>query len=82
MYQPFEDQLPYHTFSLRFSKADIPTLVQQLQQLSPERIVAMYRSLRRVRGAFLWPPELGGRAFDHTIASLHSRLHRMWGLIY
>jgi hypothetical protein len=35
-----------------------------------------------VHKAFLWPQELGGKAFDYTISSLHSRLHRIWGVIY
>jgi hypothetical protein len=82
VYQPFEDQLPYHTFSLRFSTADIPTLVQQLQRIPPSQVVAMYKALRRWHKGFMWQQELGGKAFELTISSLHSRLHRKWGLIY
>ncbi len=81
VYQPYEDLLPYHAFSLRFSLADVPTLVAQLQQVPPRQVVAMYKALRRWHRAFLWPRELGGRAYEYTVASLHARLHRLWGVI-
>jgi hypothetical protein len=82
VYQPLEDLLPYHEFSLRFSKADLATLVQQLAAISPERVAAMFEALRRYRTAFLWPRELGGEAFDYVVQSLFARLHRLWGVIY
>jgi hypothetical protein len=82
IYQPYEDLLPYHTFSLRYSKQDIPTLAAQLRQVPPKQVISMYKALRRVHKAFLWPKELGGKAYEYTVASLHARLHRMWGIIY
>jgi hypothetical protein len=82
VYQPLEDLLPYHEFSLRFGKEDLATLVQQLAAISPERLASMFAQLKRYHKAFLWPRELGGEAFDYVVASLFSRLHRMWGVIY
>ncbi len=82
MYQPFEDLLPWATFSLRFSQQDVPSLLQQLQQVEPQQVVAMYQALRRWHKGFLWPPDTGGKAYDYTLASLYSRLHRLWGVIY
>jgi hypothetical protein len=82
VYQAYEDLLPWATFSLRFNQQDVPSMLQQLQQVEPQQVVAMYRALRRWHKAFLWPPALEGKAYDYTVASLYARLHRMWGVIY
>jgi hypothetical protein len=82
VYQPYEDLLPYPSFSLRFSKEDIPALQASLAQMEPHEIVSMYKALRRWHKAFIWSKEQGGKAYDYTLASLHSRLHRLWGVLY
>ena len=78
VYQPYEDMLPYHAFSLRLGRGDLGNMVAQLQR----QVVAMCKALRRWHKAYLWPKELGGRAYELTVASLHARLHRLWGVIF
>ena len=82
VHQPLEDLLPYHEFSLRFRKEEIVSMVAQLRAMRPERLRAMFEALQRVHKAFLWPRELGGQAYDFVVASLWSRRHRLWGVLY
>lgn len=82
VYQPWEDLLPYRDFSLRFRFDEIKDMVASLRAMEPERVLEMYRALRKVHKAFVWPRRLGGTAYAMTIASLHSRLQRFQGAIY
>ena len=67
--QPFEPMLPYASFSLRLTKADIPTLPAILRAVPHESICAMQRALARYYRAILWQKPFGvehAGAYDLT----------------
>ncbi|PNH09584.1 hypothetical protein TSOC_003812, partial [Tetrabaena socialis] len=84
VWQPYESDgvLPYSEFSLRLSKADIPHIVPILRSLPAARVVRMRLAMVRYHRAFLWAPELGGRAYEFTILALEQRLHGLWGRLW
>ena len=71
--QAFEDVLPYETFSVRLSNDDLPRIREILRGVTPEQYRGMLHALGAHRGAFFWQPDMGGKAFDYTIASLRRR---------
>jgi hypothetical protein len=44
--------------------------------------LAMRQALAQHYPAMIWEAEVGGKAYDMTIESLHRRLHRLWGHLY
>ncbi|GFR42337.1 hypothetical protein Agub_g3245, partial [Astrephomene gubernaculifera] len=80
--QPFEDLLHYPDFSVRVSKADIPRIVEILRAVPQEDVLRMMKENVRVYRAFIWQPELGGLAYNYTIASLRRRLSYVRGELY
>ena len=75
VWQPFEDLLPYHEFTVRLSVKDVPNIVRILRAYTPEQMDAMRLAMARVHTAFLWHPEAGGEAYNYTIKALRLRLH-------
>ncbi|EFJ53243.1 acetylglucosaminyltransferase [Volvox carteri f. nagariensis] len=80
--QPFEDILHYPDFSVRVSKAELPRLVEILRAVPEPDLLRMIKENSRVYRAFLWQPELGGLAYNITIASLRRRLSHVRGDLY
>ena len=73
MYQPYEEVLPYETFSIRLSNGDLPQIREILRNVTDEQYRSLVENVVRHRDAFLWHPEFKGRAFDYTIAVLRRR---------
>ncbi|PSC75138.1 exostosin-like glycosyltransferase [Micractinium conductrix] len=71
--QPFEDVLPYEAFSIRLSNSDLPHLRETLKGLSEEEYRRLLQGTLQYAYAFSWNPEISGKAFDYTIASLRRR---------
>ncbi|KAG2439616.1 hypothetical protein HXX76_004968 [Chlamydomonas incerta] len=80
--QPWEDLLHYPDFSIRVSKAELPRLVELLRAVPAEDVAALMREGARVYRAFVWQPELGGLAYNYTLASLRRRLSHIRGELY
>ena len=57
--QPFEELLPYESFSLRYEKEDIPRLPQLLRAVPKETICRMQRALAAHYRALLWQTPWG-----------------------
>lgn len=72
--QPFEDLLQgtpysYDSFSIRYTKEDIPNLPNLLRSVPDSRLCAMQAMLQRVYRAFLWQQPYGplhASAYDLT----------------
>ncbi len=77
VYQPFEDVLPLHKFTVRLSVRDVPDIIPILRSYSDEQILAMRLAMAAHWSAFLWPREAGGRAYEYTIKALRLRLHNL-----
>ncbi|EFN59690.1 hypothetical protein CHLNCDRAFT_133230 [Chlorella variabilis] len=73
VFQPYEEVLPYETFSLRLSNEDLPQLRETLRSVTDEQYRELLEGVVRYKEAFSWERHLGGRAFDYTIASLRRR---------
>lgn len=73
VWQSFEDLLPYDSFSVRIGVRDIPHIVDILRAYSTEDVDRMRLALAQYWGAFIWPPEQGGLAYNFTIESLRKR---------
>ena len=56
---PLEGQIPYHDFSLRFRKRDIPRLPAELRAVTGTRLLELQHGLRRWHRAFIWDAEYG-----------------------
>ncbi|GFR44305.1 hypothetical protein Agub_g5517 [Astrephomene gubernaculifera] len=84
VYQPYESEgvLPYHEFSLRLGRADIPNIVHILRSVTPERMKAMRLAMANYYRAFLWDPRSGGLAYNYTVLALERRLHGVWGRLW
>ncbi|KAG2502219.1 hypothetical protein HYH03_000705 [Edaphochlamys debaryana] len=80
--QPYEDMLHYPDFSVRVSKFDLPRLVDTLRAIPDSDILQLMRENARVYRAFLWQPEIGGLAYNYTVASLKRRLSHLRGELY
>jgi hypothetical protein len=65
--------LPYEEFSVRLNNEDLPHLREILRSITDEQYRQLLVGLVRYRHAFAWQVELGGRAFDYTIAALRRR---------
>jgi len=72
---PFEDLLPYDTFSLRLENTEIPNLHHILAGVTPERHARMRREVERYRKAFSYNG--GGTAYGLLIRSLRQRARAM-----
>jgi hypothetical protein len=57
--QPFEELLPYHEFSLRLTKEDIPTLGARLRATPAADVCRMQKALARYYRALLWQQPFG-----------------------
>ena len=76
--QPFEDLLPYHTFSARADHFDnISQLPSLLSGFGPRKLRSARLALRQVRRAFSWEPT--GLAYNYTIAALCFRALELRG---
>ncbi len=82
VYQPYEEVLPYETFSLRLSNAQLPQLPQLLRSVTQEEYRRLLEGVLRYRDAFVWDRDLGGRAFDYTIATLRRRYLNLKSLYF
>mmetsp|Transcript_26370 Transcript_26370/g.78297 ORF Transcript_26370/g.78297 Transcript_26370/m.78297 type:complete len:245 (-) Transcript_26370:211-945(-) len=71
--QPFHDVLPYQDFSVRLSWSDIPNMVNILEAIPPRQVLHLYEGLARHYRAFVWPQEVGGKAYHRTLDSLFKR---------
>lgn len=74
--QPFEELLPYASFSLRYTREDIPALPSLLRAVTTRRICEMQTSLARHYRALLWQKPHGPAhpgAYDLTMISLCRR---------
>ncbi|PNH09138.1 putative glucuronosyltransferase [Tetrabaena socialis] len=80
--QPFEDLLHYPDFSVRVSKAELPRIVDILRAIPDGDVTRLMKDSARVYRAFIWQPELGGLAYDYTVASLRRRLSHLRGELY
>jgi len=74
VYQPFEELLPYHEFSVRLAVRDIPHIVDILRQYTEVDLKALRLNMAKHYKAFLWPEELGGGAYNATLLALRRRL--------
>jgi len=77
VWQPFEELLPYERFSVRVSNADVPNIVPILRAFSDEQIRAMRVELAHHWRAFLWQEEVGGLAYNYTMAALKKRVYNL-----
>ncbi len=81
VFQPYEDLLPYEEFSLRLPVSDIPRLKEILAAMPQQEWQRLQQGLAKWWPYFLWEQEVGGLAYNATIASLRRRLsHRLGGL--
>ncbi len=80
--QPWEDLLHYPDFSIRVGKRELHRLVPLLRAIPDEDVARLMRESNAVYRAFLWQPELGGLAYNYTIASLRRRLSHIRGELY
>lgn len=77
MYQPLEEVLPYHEFSIRLSKRDIPHLLQLLEAIPDAQYLALRGALAKYWAAFSWDTSTGGRAFHYVMQALQVRVNRL-----
>lgn len=73
VWQSFEELLPYASFSVRISNADVPNIVSILRAYSQEQVDAMRLALAQHWRAFVWDPQAGGLAYNYTLAALKRR---------
>jgi len=71
--QHYEDVLPYETFSLRLNNDDLPYLREILKGVTDDQYRKLLEGVKAYYPAFSWNAEVGGRAFDYTIASLRRK---------
>ncbi|PNH05450.1 hypothetical protein TSOC_008269 [Tetrabaena socialis] len=57
-------------------------LLDMLDDITPAQVAALQDGLAAVHRAFFWQPEAGGRAYEHTLLSLHRRLTNMWTALF
>lgn len=62
VYQPYEDQLPYHEFSIRLPKASIPDIVPLLSEVTDTEYLQLRAGLAKHWHAFVWDKAVGGTA--------------------
>ncbi|KAF8062027.1 glucuronosyltransferase [Scenedesmus sp. PABB004] len=79
VHQPYQDQLPYHEFSVRLPKARLPHVSAVLAAIKPAEYAALRAGLARHWPAFVWHPRAGGQAYNYTISSLRARAHNLLG---
>ncbi|PNH07623.1 hypothetical protein TSOC_005904 [Tetrabaena socialis] len=76
------DVLPYERFSVRVSRHNLHRLLEVLDAITPEQLRRLQDGMAEQHRAFVWQPELGGLAYNHTLTSLHHRLLNMWTAIF
>jgi hypothetical protein len=77
VYQPFEELLPYHDFSIRLSKRDVPHLLQVLAAIPDSQYLALRANLAKYWQPFAWDPSAGGRAYHYVMQALQVRVNRL-----
>jgi hypothetical protein len=73
--QPFEDQLPYHEFSVRVPVKDIPKSLDMLRSYTDKDLEDMRVKLAKVWNFFFWDMDQGGMAYNQTLQALWLRVH-------
>jgi len=82
--QPYEEFLPYHDFSLRLTKEDIPRLPEILRAVPEATLCSMQKALARYYRPLLWQQPFGEQypsAYDLAMLALCRRaktLSRTW----
>lgn len=66
----------------RLNNEDLPHLRDILNGISDEQYRRLLENVLRYNRAFAWDPEVGGQAFDYTIASLRRRWLNFKSLYY
>lgn len=84
--QPFEQLLPYETFSQRLEFYEFPQLPARLRALTDDRVVRMRQALKEVSPAFNWVQQSEGRtlpalAYNFTILQLCQRAVQLQGVL-
>jgi hypothetical protein len=74
--------LSYSDFSVRVARAELPLLVDLLRAVPDAEVLRLMRGTAAVYRAFIWQPELGGSAYNTTVASLRRRLHHVRGELF
>ncbi|PSC75115.1 exostosin-like glycosyltransferase [Micractinium conductrix] len=82
VFHPYEDILPYESFSLRLTNDDIPNLREILRGVTDEQYRRLVQNVVRHAAAFSWYPESGGSAFNYTIATLRRKHMNLKALYY
>jgi len=80
--QPFEELLPYSSFSLRYTKDAIPDLPAKLRSIPTSKVCEMQTALARYYRALLWQKPHGAQhpsAYDLTMISLCRRAKALGG---
>ncbi len=77
--QPPQDFLPYEEFSVRMRSSDIPHLVEVLRSYSEAQLAALRLGMAKYWRALVWERELGGLAYEWTLAGLQRRAHHLDG---
>jgi hypothetical protein len=82
MHQPFEDQLPYNSFSVRLPRSRLPHIADLLSAIPDEQYIKLRKGLAKYWRAFVWHPKWGGQAYNYTIRSLQQRSHDLAAGLY
>jgi hypothetical protein len=82
IHQPFEDQLPYESFSIRLPQSRLTHIVQLLSAIPDEQYIKLREGLAKHWRAFVWHPKWGGQAYEYTVRSLRQRSHDLPAGLY
>lgn len=82
VYQPFQDLLPYHDFSVRLPKSRLPHITEILTAIPDEEYVKLRQGVAKYWPAFVWHPKWGGQAYDYVIRSLAARANNHLAELY
>lgn len=82
VHQPFEDLLSYPDFSIRVARAELPSLVDLLRAVPEKEVLRLMRGTAAAYRAFIWQAELGGLAYNYTVASVWRRLSHIRGELH
>jgi len=72
-------------FSIRLTNDDLPYLRETLRGITDDQYRKLLEGVVKYKNAFSWRADVGGRAFDYTIASLrrkHMNLKALFVPIY
>jgi len=73
VFHPYEDILPYETFSIRLNNDDLPFLREILRNVTDDQYRKLLEGVKAYYPAFSWNVEKGGLAFEYTIATLRRK---------